>query len=257
MNTENPVPDILTGTDPIVTWLLPGLLAQGSLVVLAGDAGIGKSTLCYALGFACATGTPLLGYRPVMPLRVLYFDQENSRPDRDAYMRWAWYGLEQPSLEYISTNFWTRHFELGTSEWFLRAGEAVQEVRPHLIFLDTATPCCNIMDENDNGIATQVINRLRTLQAMVTPTAAMIVLKHAKSDTDAGHRVIRGAKAWAGASDAVWFHVRSTGHPRKDDLSRTRIEPNKTRAFGLRESININPSWVGEGPHRGLRLDRA
>ena len=257
---ENPVVAVLTGSDPVVQWLIPDFIAQGSLIVLAGEPGAGKSFVCYTLGLAGATNTPILGFQPTHPLRILYFDQENSRPDRDQYLRWAWNGLNQPSLPMIAANFWVRHFELGTADWVTRAASAITDIQPDIIFIDTATPCCAILDENDNGIATQVINRLRGLQAISNPPAAMIVLKHSRIITEGmdgdnkPRRTIRGAKAWAGAADAVWFHVRTAGHPRTDGLFNTYIEPAKTRAFGLRQTIRINPVWIDN--QKGLQLNR-
>jgi hypothetical protein len=257
----NPIIPILTGTDPAVRWLVPEFIAQGSLVVYAGEPGVGKSFLWYALGLACATGVPLLGYTPVRPLRVLYFDQENSRPDRDQYLRWAWEGLERPSLERVAANFWTQHFFLGTADWGARASQAVQVVQPDLIILDTATPCCAILDENDNGIATQAVNKLRGVMNVVPHTAAMVVLKHSRIITEDGsqdgqepRRTIRGAKAWVGMADAVWFHVRAAGALRPDGLANTYIMPAKTRAFGLRRRIDIHPEWTPD--RRGLKLSR-
>lgn len=258
----NPVPAILTGDAPAVQWLISECIAQGSLILYSGEAGAGKSFACYTLGLACATGVPWLGYAPVRPLRVLYFDQENSRPDRDQYLRWAWAGLGEPSLERVRENFWVQHFTLGATDWAVRATHVTQTVQPDIIFIDTATPCCAILDENDNGIATQAVNKLRAIQASVPSTAAMIVLKHSRIITEDGsqggqepRRMIRGAKAWVGMADAVWFHIRQPGAPRPDGLANTYIEPQKTRAFGLRERIKISPEWTSG--RRGLRLNRA
>lgn len=262
----NPVISVLTGTEPVVRWLLPDFVAQGSLILWAGEPGSGKSYACYTLGLACAAGVPLLGYAPGRPLRVLYFDQENSRPDRDQYLRWAWNGLGRPSLERIAQNFWTQHFTLGTADWAQRASHAVQQTQPDLIFVDTASPACAILDENDNGIATQTVNKLRAIMNVVPYTAAMIVLKHSRIITEDGpqggqepRRAIRGAKAWAGMSDAVWFHVKGFGTGVRDDgLSPTYITPAKTRAFGLRRTIRIDPQWVNRHVSgEGIRLNMA
>lgn len=237
------------------------------MIIWSGEAGTGKSFACYTLGLACATATPWLGYAPVRPLRVVYFDQENSRPDRDQYLRWAWHGLGRPSLERIGQNFWVQHFALGASDWAVRAQHAVDAIQPDLIFIDTATPCCAILDENDNGVATQTVNKLRTLMHSVPQTASMVVLKHSRviteqdlrsdgsQDGQEPRRTIRGAKAWVGMADAVWFHVRAYSGPRADGLANTFIDPSKTRAFGLRHRINISPRWTNN--RDGLILERA
>jgi hypothetical protein len=54
---------------------------------------------------------------------------------------------------------------------------------------------------------------------------------------------MRGAKVWSGGTDGTWFQVRLPGRPRNKGFL-TRIEPDKTRAFGLKEKIYITPEWV-------------
>lgn len=260
---SNPIPSILTGTDPVVDWLVKEFIARGTLTIWAGEPAAGKSYACYTISIACATGTSFLGYEPVRPLRILYFDQENSRADRDQYLRWAWNGLNRPALERIAENFWVCHFVLGLRDWHQTVKKIVADVKPDLMFFDTATPCFGIEDENDNGSATQVVNHLRAIINLLAPAPAIIVLKHARivQDSMDGRykQTIRGAKAWAGASDAMWFHLRTVGRPRQDGLSNTTITPQKVRAFGLRQDIHIRPSWVGQKSTstHGLALHRA
>jgi hypothetical protein len=255
--TTNPLLRELIGEGPVVQWILSDFLAQGSLVALAGMPGAGKSYLCYTLGFALASGVPVLGYEPDRPYRVLYFDQENAHPDRIQYERWAWNGLGCPSLDLLCKNFWGSPFTLGGSQWYTAAKAAVDYHKPEIIFIDTATPACGIEDENNNAEATRVIEHIRALQNAVSPTATCIVIKHAKvraDDAGVGIYTLRGAKAWEGAVDNVIFHVRGEGRPRKDGLNNTKLQPAKTRAFGLRDPITIEPRWLED--RSGIVLDR-
>jgi len=57
-------------------WIVEGLLAAGSVTLLSGDSGIGKSTLALQLAGCVAHGTPFLE-REVMRRPVLYVDREN------------------------------------------------------------------------------------------------------------------------------------------------------------------------------------
>ncbi|MDE2096371.1 MAG: AAA family ATPase [Patescibacteria group bacterium] len=51
-----------SGTTPApLRWLVPGLLLRGTVTLLAGDGGIGKSLLALQLLVACATGQQWLG----------------------------------------------------------------------------------------------------------------------------------------------------------------------------------------------------
>lgn len=240
---QNPVGDILTGTDPIVEWLLPDVLPRGSLVTLAGEPGAGKSYLSYTLSLALATQQPILGATPDRPCKILYFDQENSRPDRDQYLRWAWNALGQPSLNLINQNFWTYHFTLGGRDWAMKAAEVIAIHRPDMFIFDTTTPCCAIEDENDNAQASKAIDQIRRLQCITNPTSACLILKHAKVEKDHGTYTLRGAKTWAGAVDSVIYQTKSAGHPRTDGLINTYLQPSKTRAFGLRQAWKIEPHW--------------
>lgn len=243
----------LTSADPVVDWLIPNFIPRGSLIALAGEPGAGKSFVAYTLSLALATGTPFLGI-PLECKRILYFDQENSRPDCTQYLRWAWNGLGQPPLELLSTNLTIAPFILGTKQWATTAAAYVQLHQPDLIIFDTTTPAFAIEDENDNGEATRAINGLRSLQGLVSVAPAIIALKHAKVKPDGGGYTLRGAKAWEGAVDSVVYQIKNAGAPRADGLRSTHLEPSKTRAFGLRESIKIDPQWVNG--KAGLKLNR-
>ena len=90
--------------------------------------------------------------------------------------------------------------------------------------------------------------------AATTPTAACIALKHAKVDHENGRYTLRGAKAWEGSVDSIVYQIKSAGAPRSDGLAITKLQPAKTRAFGLRDPVHINPSWVNN--REGLTLTR-
>jgi hypothetical protein len=129
------------------------------------------------------------------------------------------------------------------------------EHHPSIIIIDTATPACRIADENSNGEASAAIRWLRAAKAAAGPETCMVVLKHARVDTESGERDIRGAKAWRGEADGVIFHFAQPGRPRDDGLRTTHLEPRKTRAYGLRERVTISPSWVMPGK-TGITLER-
>lgn len=230
------------------------------MVVLAGEAGIGKSTLSYALAVAKATGRPFLG-RPIEPGRVLYFDEENSEPDFEEYLRWVWRGLGEPTTRprptLLDEHLKMERFQLAAAapRHFEYMADIAKKWKPELIIIDTATPACCIRDENDNGEASMAISRLRGIQRATGPRTTFLILKHAKLDHADGQRRVRGAKTWVGSTDATLFHTAVVGGPRKDGLRTSRLEPDKVRAFGLRGYLRIVPRWVGNGDQRGLVLN--
>lgn len=253
--------EILTAEDTMPEWLIPELALQGALVALAGEPGAGKSFLSYTISLAVAAGVEALGgiVPRGEPRRVVYFDEENSKGDRDEYLRRAWKGLKGkdgklPDLALLRANFWPVHFELGNKDWEENAAEWVDQVQPHLLVFDTATPCFAIEDENDNAEATTAIKGVQRLMKRVDPVATAIVLKHARIRVDATRRTMRGAKAWQSAVDNVLFQVKGKGKPKRDGLSLTRLLPDKVRAYGLQRPIYISPRYVDEA-RTGLVLD--
>lgn len=251
---ENPILDILFAEDKEPQWVIPEMLLQGAAVIMAGDAGAGKSYVSYTVGLAIAAGcSALSGIVPEGETkRVLYFDQENSVQDRDRYITRSWRGLQDskgnpPDPALLHENFYPVHFALGDDDWFEVAAKYVEQLAPHLIVFDTATPCFNILDENSNAEATRAMKQVRKLMAITEPTATALILKHAKvTDGKGGPRFIRGAKAWKGAADLVMFQVKSQGRPRRGGLNLTRLVPDKARAYGLSNPIYITPSYTDE-----------
>ena len=249
-----PISELLTGTEPPVDWLVPGFIPRGYLIALAGEAGAGKSLLMYTISVALASGAPFLGWPASDPRRVLYFDEENSRPDCIQYLRWAWNGLGRPDPRLLDHNLSFAHFSLGGSNWGHKAAQYVTETRPELIVIDTTTPACCVQDENDNAEATTVIKQIRQLHGLSTPSPAIIALKHAKIRSEGGGHTLRGAKAWEGAVDSILYHTKARGKVRSDGLRSTKITSGKGRAFGLQSVLGIDPSWM---PNRsGLILRR-
>ena len=238
--------DIFEKSLPEPEWLIPDLLVKGSLNMLAGMPGVGKSYFSYYLSIALASGTPFLG-RPTVASPVLYVDEENSPSDLFFYLRWAWEGLGKPSLDLLEKNLNILHFQLARNptQWHLALWEQIKEVQPVLTTVDTVTPACQIKDENDNGEANTTAQKLRFCQH-ASPHSAMLLLKHLREGSK-GQVDVRGAKFWKGTCDSILYHKRHKGHPRKDGLSKTVIEPEKKRAFGLSHSIEIDPERLPSG----------
>lgn len=242
--------DVLTQGPITPDWLVPDILCKGSMIVLAGDAGVGKSMLSYSLALALATGSRFLD-RQLVADKVLYFDQENSLADSNAYHRRVWVGMGKPSLDLLDANLCLLHFSVNGNP---HAGmmKAAVEWKPALIIIDTANSTLGIDDENDNAKATQAIKVLRAIrEATGRPECAMLILKHARVTHDKQgheHRDIRGAKTWKGELDGLIIHTAGRGRPPGDNRYRnTFLWPAKSRAFGLLHSIEIVPIVTSDG----------
>ena len=249
---------ILTTTDPEPDHIVKGMLYRGQVILIAGEPGVGKSFLQYNLSLCIAGGLDFLGM-PTAPGKVLYFDEENSRPDLHQYLRWIWRGLGEPDIPTLAANLHIEHFTLarhGHKRYDYMAQVAAQ-VQPALIVIDTVTPCCAIAEENDNGEASRAMRALRRVKESAGPLATMVLLKHAKFTHDPTEKqTIRGAKTWLGEADGVIYHKLVVGKPRGDGLRNSCLTPDKTRAFGLRSDIRITPAWCGNDPQKGIILTR-
>jgi len=243
----------LSGPPPHADWLVPNLIPKGSMIALCGVAGVGKSTFGYTLCMALATGTEFFG-RPLVPSRVLYMDEENGHRDRRAYIYRAWVGLGCPNHVDLAQFIEIHGFALTTSSgsWDQQLRALADSFKPHLIVIDTATPACRIKDENSNGEAAVAAQKLRGVMNIAGSDCSMLVMKHLKVNHETGQVDMRGAKFWKGTVDAILYHRRPGGRPRKDGLFRSYIRPEKVRAFGLRNEIVIETHWIEDD--KGLVL---
>lgn len=230
-------------------WIVKDMIPRGTMIVLAGEAGAGKSYLMYNLTYALPTGRSFLGHATV-PTRVLYFDEENAEPDFLQYNQWAWAANGCPDLAVADEWVQIEHYKLLTA-WKEPMARAVKEFKPGLVIIDTATPALHIQDENDNSEASRAIQSLRQIREVAgDPDLTFIILKHERQRDEAGHRrTIRGAKVWLGAVDQVLYHVIAPGAKRRRDGTRkTRLEPDKLRAFALDHVIAIDPKKIKGSP---------
>jgi RecA-family ATPase len=234
-------------------WVIEGLLARGTTTVLAGEAGAGKSFLCYTAAYCIAASQPFLGMK-TSPTKVLYFDEENGEPDFRKYNRWVWHGLGCPEIPELEARLRIEHGSLITG-WRERVLSIMEDHQPGLVIFDTATPCFSIKDENDNAEANEVMRYLRQCRKIIGQETAFLILKHEKMRDDVSHRrTIRGAKAWLGGTDQVMFHTVARGRRRKDGLRKTQLLPDKMRAYGLRQSLLLDPAWT-DPEHKGLIIN--
>lgn len=237
-------------------WIVEGFLPRGSRVILAGEAGIGKSLVSYLLGYSVATGEPFLGMKTVTST-VLYIDQENSRPDHSKYMHWVYHGNGPYNLDLLASNLHIESLSLSATDRLAQIARMAEGIRPQLLIIDTVNSALNILAENDNSEALNMLTNLRAVEALCD-NPSVILLKHMKTADPKGEHgpTLRGAKGWKDAVDGMYFHVLAPGRPKGDaSLRCTQIIPDKVRAYGLRTRLRIEPEWVDKGTAtEGLHL---
>lgn len=93
----------LNKTAPAIPWLVDGAFIQGTVGILAGDGGLGKSLLLQQLQTAAALGTPWLGMRTekVRSLAVYCEDDVDELHRRQERIN-AHYGCSMKDLEGIA-----------------------------------------------------------------------------------------------------------------------------------------------------------
>jgi hypothetical protein len=225
---------------PETDWLVEDLIEMGSVTVVAGDSGSGKSFLTMGLATALARGDATFLGRALKqtPGGILYVDEENPRDI--VLQRFAALGLQDAHfdvMEYIS--------EAGVDLWNeadLLIREAIdRDLR--LIVVDSQGATSLGSDENSNREMAMLYRRGFVKLARLTG-AAVIVLHHTPKDS-AG--IPRGAGAIKSNADQVLSIVPQAVTNGLDDVTRFNVYASKQRR--LMESLDVEiVGRVGVGP---------
>lgn len=156
-------------------FLIEGLLPEGSLDLLIGDSGLGKSPLAYQMGICVAAGVPFLGAR-VVERPVLYLDFENgSWQIYDLVARLSRHvGLTEPPENLMLWNINDAPLDFGQQTKRL---DMIKDLKPGLIVID---PLSGLFPEIEmkNSDATKTYQELRV--AMRRYKCAILGLHHLK-----------------------------------------------------------------------------
>jgi len=186
---------------PPVPWVVAGLVVRGSLTMLNGREGQGKSLLALALAAGVATGQSEAGMA-CEPGRVLVVDAENGRAE--IHRRVHTLGLPADGMHcFEAVGFDLRH-DLAELDGLLG------ELGPDLLVLDSFRTLWG-GKENDSGEVAQVLDPLRNL--VRRHQAGALLLHHsAKGSGD-----YRGSSA-IGASIELGFSLGRREEDRGTDL---------------------------------------
>jgi archaellum biogenesis ATPase FlaH len=200
-----------------MNFIIEGLLLEGALTMLSGQAGDGKSTFSLALAGAVAQGKPFLG-RVVKQRPVLYLDRENPVyvvKDRLLRLRIP----EIPALK-IWGMWWEGNEPPGPED-----PEIIEFARQKpLIVIDSLIAFARC-DENSS----QEMRRHMELYKKLCYLGASVLFIHHASDK--AESLYRGSSDIKAVIDAALHLCRSDGSGSADALGQLELEEFKTRGM--------------------------
>ncbi len=201
-----PLAALLAKNFPPLVWLVPGLIAQGQLVLLGGRPKGGKSWLVLQLVQCVDTSQPFLG-KETKPARALYIALEDG--ERRVYQRCQLLKWQPKQADVL---FHVGRFD--GPEGLAGPGVAQIEqlaVTYDLIVIDTLIATLSgSINENDNTRMGLIINELARI-AHDTDTAVVLVHHTGKSSSDDIFNTLRGASAIRGGYDVGLLLDRKSG----------------------------------------------
>src|SRR5580658_732705 len=163
--------DSLTRKLPTNEHLVQGMLAPGSVNLLVGDSGVGKSPRAYQMALAVACGTPFLDI-PVRPGKVLYVDYENHAPD----IHWI-LTQQRKRLGITRIPGTLVIWPLSTNRQQHDVEKAMRMLAPDLVIIDSLRTFSPAMEEQNKAAVAQ-IKRLRAVA--VRDGSAFLLLHHVR-----------------------------------------------------------------------------
>lgn len=205
-----------------VPWLIERFAVPGTVTMVAGREGQGKSMLALALATAVGHGATFLGMG-CTPGRVLVVDAENG--EREAHRRIHGMGVKPDTLIYVEAEGFSLSKDLALLE------ALVAEHKPQLLVLDSLRSLTPSLDENDSAQAEAAV---RPVQALVRRhNCACLLLHHAGKG---GHEY-RGSTALGAAVEIGFTLARDPTDPEK----RTRRQ---LSCWKCRPAVEPEPVWL-------------
>lgn len=204
-------------TDP--DYLVGEMFARGTVTLLSGDTGAGKSWLGLSLALAVAHGTSWLG-ETARPGPVVVVDEEN--PAHVVFGRLRALGAVPEDVGRLF--YMSRHGLLVGDSAAPLMGDGgtdsalsafLGEHCPSLVIIDTALAATAITSAEDNAAVVALFKGLRGLAEQ--HDCAVVLLHHERKGTAGGSSEdALGARAWVGQADAQ-LSLKKGRQGREDD----------------------------------------
>ncbi len=186
-------PNELRSTPPPVEWVVKNLVARGKLTLLAGEGGLGKSSLSLALCAAVANGATYYGGMMIYPgSNIAYVDGENSR---DEIHRRA-------NAFKVYEDIYQFEGDMNESTEGLR--KVCDRVAGGMVVLDSFRSLFPMVDENSTK---DVMPALKTVQHVAREFNVGVVILHHTSKAG----VYRGSTSFRDTPDVVCTLKRDSG----------------------------------------------
>lgn len=227
--------------------VLGRLLREGSLAMVHGPAGVGKTFFMLAMAVAGAYGQDFLGWRPAKPVPVVYVDGEMTCTD----VQWRLKQLTQWVLEVVDTRWEPFHIvtpdlqpsaiaKIDTPDGKTALVDAVMRNSARLVFLDNLS--CLTDPEDDNAASSwSAVQEL--LQHLRLAKIAAVIGHHSGKN---GQQ--RGTSRRADILDLV-LQLKPVGDAAPDGRTRVQVEFEKARHLQAREKesfiATLEPHQMG------------
>lgn len=231
-------------------WLIEGLLPLGSLVILAGDPKVGKSTLVANLVAAVAEGAPWLG-RQTQASPILWVANEESEEE------WAFNFSPYRSARTGSMVTVTSSLDpIDTDQGIQQIAALVQKIGAKLIVIDPLTSSCEDEDFDSTGKGRAKLKRLK--KAIAHLDCSCIVIHHTSKNNDGRQtqtKRISGSHQLFAAASGAWMMTRQWGSGNR--FITLAVTQRMVGSFGI-DVVSDGPGsfQVGRAPNRTRRSDR-
>lgn len=178
-------------------WLVPGVICDERSHAIYADAGLGKSLLVLEICAALASGKSALGLPALDPMKVLYFDHENTVKG-DVVPRLRRMGYKAEDLSGLIYSSFPEMDPLDTSKGGRQLLEILDRFGPRLVIIDTVSRTIS-GDENSNS--TWLDFYTHAGKVLKSLGIAYIRIDHSGKNADAG---MRGGSAKKGDVDLIW-----------------------------------------------------
>lgn len=233
----------------------PEWLTEGSLAMLWGERGIGKSFVSTALCMGLAAGIPLLGFGVPEPRRVLYVDGEMTdfRIQERSEQLIAGHALGGAALERAEANLalyrWSEFGADGCNllerKGQLKVNEQINQARAEVLILDNLSALAPAEEDNAaaswNGITPWLIS-------LRSSGLATILIHHAGKDT----RKQRGTSRKEDILDTVVSLTHPRARRRKGQAEGGGTEHDEDSAQDPRAGADPESIWWTWEKHRNF-----
>lgn len=179
-----------------VPWRVWDLVADGTVTILAGESGCGKSWLAQALCTGVARGLPIAGL-PCTRGRALYIDAEMG-PQMFVDQRLRSAGISAPEFEYINA----MGLDVSKDADLAWLEGKVRETEANLVVVDSLRRLTPSKSENDSD---DMAPTVAAVAKLARDTESAILLVHHKGDSD---KFYRGSTAIKDQADALFALLR-------------------------------------------------